>query len=286
MPAESRSSQILKRAAMRFAREAMELPGIALISRPMYRRYFSKPYEHGNIYHGVYTDYYEALLDAKRLSSDDLPASYDVDKATIMYRQQLLRLRACDYPTMYWIDQLIGNGARRIFDLGGHIGLAFYGFSRYIDYPSGLIWNVHDLDKVIQTGRSIATRRDPSGKLRFVQAPEAADGCDVLISTGALQYLEYSLPELLDRLIAPPRHVLFNLTPLHPTKSFFTLQNLGVAVCPYRVQSDAALVQQMAERGYQVRDRWELSERNLRIPFEPDYEVQAYYGIYFERQSV
>lgn len=44
MPAESRSSQILKRAAMRFVREAMELPGIALISRPMYRRYFSKPY--------------------------------------------------------------------------------------------------------------------------------------------------------------------------------------------------------------------------------------------------
>jgi len=286
MPAESSSSQILKRAAMRFAREAMELPGIASIGRPMYRRYFSKPYERGNIYHGIYSSYDEALLDAERLSSEDLPATYDVDKATIMYRQQLHRLRACDYPAMYWIDQLIGDGARRVFDLGGHIGLAFYGFGRYIDYPSGLIWNVHDLDKVVQTGRLIATRLDPTGKLRFVHVPEAADGCDVLISTGALQYLEYSLPELLNRLIAPPRHVLFNLTPLHPTKSFFTLQNLGVAVCPYRVQSDAALVQQMAELGYQVRDRWELSERSLRIPFEPDYEVSAYHGIYFERQSV
>lgn len=271
---------------VRLARRVMELPGLQSIGKPMYRNYFSKPYPHGHIYYGVYSNYEDALLDAERLSSEALPATYDVDQATVMYRQQLHRLRACDYPALYWIDRLIHAGARRIFDLGGHIGLAFYGFGRYIDYPAGLTWNVHDLDKVVQTGRLIAARRDMTGQLRFVHLPEAADGCDVLISTGALQYLEYSLPELLDRLIAPPRHVLFNLTPLHPTKDFFTLQNLGVAVCPYRIQSDEALVHAMAQRGYQVIDRWELPERHLRIPFEPEYDVQAYYGVYFERQGV
>ncbi|OZB67353.1 methyltransferase, TIGR04325 family [Stenotrophomonas acidaminiphila] len=287
MSAQSHAGQgRIKQAMVHLAREAMELPGLRSIAKPMYRHYFSKPYLHGNIYYGRYTRYEDALLDAERLSSEALPASYDVDQATVMYRQQLHRLRACDYPALYWIDRLIEAGARRIFDLGGHIGLAYYGFSRYINYPAGLTWNVHDLDKVVQTGRMIAVRRDPLGQLRFVHTAEAADGCDVLISTGALQYLEYSLPELLDRLIAPPRHVLFNLTPLHPTKDFFTLQNLGVAVCPYRVQSDEALVQAMAQRGYQVRDRWELPERHLRIPFEPEYDVHAYYGVYFERQAV
>lgn len=286
MSADSSSSHSLKRSIVRFAREAMELPGLSLLSKPLYRRYFSKPYLHGNIYHGIYASYEEALLDAKSLSSKELPATYDVDSATIMYRQQLSRLRACDYPTMYWIDRLIADGSRRIFDLGGHIGLAFYGFDRYIDYPADLVWSVHDLDKVVQTGRVIASRRDLSGRLRFVHIPEAADGCDVLISTGALQYLEYTLPDLLDRLVAPPRHVLFNLTPLHPTRSFFTLQNLGVAICPYRVQSSAVLVQQMAERGYQIRDQWELPDRNLRVPFEPGYAVEAYYGMYFELQKL
>jgi hypothetical protein len=40
--------------------------------------------------------------------------------------------------------------------------LAFYGFDRYIDYPADLILSAHDLDKVVQTGRVIASRRDLS----------------------------------------------------------------------------------------------------------------------------
>jgi hypothetical protein len=83
MSADSSSSHSLKRSIVRFAREAMELPGLSLLSKPLYRRYFSKPYLHGNIYHGIYASYEEALLDAKSLSSKELPATSIVRRSCI-----------------------------------------------------------------------------------------------------------------------------------------------------------------------------------------------------------
>ena len=105
---------------------------------------------------------------------------------------------------------------------------------------------------------------------------------DLLISTGALQYLPYSLPDLLSMLARRPRHVVFNLTPLHLQLSFFTLQNLGIAICPYRIGSLPQLVGEMAELGYQLRDQWELADRHVHIPFHEECNVQAYQGAYFE----
>src|SRR3546814_9716109 len=86
-------------------------------------------------------------------------------------------------------------------------------------------------------GRRWAQGHDAERQLSFTDSVEHADGQDILLSTGALQYLDYTLPELLQRLRRKPRHVLVNLTPMHPDRSFFTLQNLSIAICPYRVMS-------------------------------------------------
>lgn len=61
--------------------------------------------------------------------------------------------------------------------------------------------------------------------------------------------------------------MLFNLVPMHPERTYFTLQNLGTAICPYRVTGIAPLLVDMATLGYAIQDRWELPERALRIPF-------------------
>lgn len=261
----------------------MELPGISLISKPLYRQYFRRPYRQGNIYYGIYSDYDAALKQACRLASDLIPPTYDVDQASIMYRSQLTSLRACDYPALHWVQRILAEGGRAVFDLGGHIGVAYYGFERYIDYPLGTSWTVNDLPIVTAAGRALANRRDTFGRLHFADSPAAANGADLLICTGALQYLDYSLTELLDQLVDRPRHVLLNLTPLHPDRAFFTLQNLGIAICPYRVESRRELVIAMQDRGYRIWDEWRLSERQLKVPFEPDYDVDYYQGIYFVR---
>lgn len=87
--------------------------------------------------------------------------------------------------------------------------------------------------------------------------------------------------QLLQRLQARPRHVLVNLTPMHPTRSFFTLQNLSIAICPYRVMSVPDFTASMEALGYCMLDHWQSFERSLRIPFEPECTVDSYHGFHF-----
>ncbi len=261
------------------AMTAAELPGLQRLGRPLYRRYFRRPYYDGNAYCGVYDSYSQALAAAP----ETLPHTYDLQVAGRMYRSQLYQVRSCDYPVMHWLSLALGEGQRDIFDLGGHIGQAYYGFARYLQYPSDLRWRVHDVPAVMATGRLWARKHDPHARLSFAESPKDADGCDVLVTTGALQYLDYSLPELLQRLVRRPVHVLVNLVPMHPAHGYFTLQNLGIAICPYRVMCLRDFVEQMTALGYQATDHWELPERQLQVPFEPATRIECYHGFYFRR---
>lgn len=273
----------VREALARVVGETMELPVIRIFAKPLYERYFRRPFRRGNLYFGVYPSYEQALAKARHLASAKLPATYDVQEAAGKYLDQIQSLRACDYPAMFWLKHIMESGGRKVFDLGGHLGLAYYGFSHHIQYPTDLAWCVHDLPHVVTAGRALASARGVDGTLTFADRPQAASGCDLVFSTGALQYLPYRLPWLIDQLPEPPRHVLLNLIPLHADKSFFTLQNLGIAICPYRIESIGRLTSDMEARGYRVRDSWKL-DRCMRIPFEWDHAVENYGGYYFERR--
>lgn len=263
----------------RLAVRAAELPGVRVLGRPLYRHYFRRPYLGGNAYYGMYQSYAEALAATPATMSN----SYDVDAAATMYRGQFERVRACDYPAIHWLSRLMRDRIRDVFDLGGHMGQAYYGFRQYVDYPPDIRWRVHDVPAVMQAGRRWADEHDQLGGLRFAHDPAEADGSDLLITTGALQYLDYSLPELLRGLVRAPARIIVNLVPMHPQQGYFTLQNLGIAVCPYRVMCLPEFVADMADLGYSLADRWELEERHIRIPFEPKASIDAYHGMYFNR---
>ncbi len=262
----------------RIANETAELPGVRQLAMPLYRRMFSR-HRHGNAYMGVYPTYQAALDAAPRV----LPTSYDSQAAGELYRERLERVAVSDYPLMHWLTRLFATGQRQLFDLGGHIGISYYGFRRYLDYPSDLRWLVHDTPCVVEAGRQWATGHDQWRQLSFADTVDDADGRDVLISSGALQYLDYSLSELLDSLTRPPPHVLVNLTPMHPDRSYFTLQNLGAAICPYRIAAVPEFIDEMKALGYAVVDRWESFERHVRLPFEPRHSIDRYYGFYLQK---
>lgn len=255
------------------------------IARRLYLRRFRRPFGDDNSYYGIYRSFAEAAEAASGLSSNALPATYDVQAAGRAYRNQLSAIRVSDYPLLYWVSRLTEAGARNVFDLGGNIGVTYYGFGHYIDYPRDLRWQVHDVPVVMATGRKWAAEHDEARRLSFAEAPEMASSADILISTGALQYLEYTLPGLVQRLDRKPRHVLVNLTPIHPSRSYFTLQNMGFAICPYRIMSRDELVDGMQAQGYRLVDEWHSKERHLEVPFEPGYGIDNYSGFCFQRRD-
>lgn len=263
------------------ARDASELPILRTLTRPVRRRLFRRPFRLENDYYGVYDTYADAQVAARALSTRSLPATYDTDAAGRMYRDHLTRIRVSDYPLVYWLTRLFADGQRRVFDLGGHIGVSYYGFRDYVGYPADMTWTIHDMPAVMAAGAKWAVDHDPTRQLTFAGTPELADGHDVLISTGALQYLDYTLAQLLERLAHRPRHVLVNLTPMHPTRSYFTLQNLSIAICPYRVTAVEEFRDAVQALGYVTVDHWQSQERSLRIPFEPSCTVDAYHGFHF-----
>ena len=267
----------LRRAAI----EVGQLPGLRVLSEPVYRRLFRRPFQRNAQYYGVYDSYMEALAAAPAT----LPTGYDVAASGRMYRNYLEQIRVSDYPAVHWLSRLLASGQHRIFDLGGHIGLSYYGFRRYLDYPPGMRWLVHDVPAVVAAGREWADAHDPQGRLAFTVSSEDADGTDVLFTAGALQYLDYTLAELLQRLHHPPAHVLVNTVPMHPERGYFTLQNIGFAICPYRVACLPEFVAGIEALGYSVVDRWESFERHLEVPFEPDCDIDRYYGFYFARDG-
>jgi putative methyltransferase (TIGR04325 family) len=100
-----------------------------------------------------------------------------------------------------------------------------------------------------------------------------------LLTCGTLQYIEPSLSEMLGQLKTKPRHILINRVPFYDGEMFITLQNIGYAFCPYKIQNRAEFIASLASIGYELIDSWTLS-RSCYIPFHPERFVRNYYGFY------
>lgn len=274
-------SQLYAHKLRRVADELAELPLVRRFTKPIYRRLFQRRSVDGISYFGAFDSFAQALAHVPPTVASD----YNIEAAKHWYRERHDRIRVSDYPVVYWLSQLFASGQRSLFDLGGHTGVSYYGFRRYLTYPDDLRWMIHDTPAAMSEGREWAAEHDPHRQLVFADSPETADAQQILLSCGALQYLDYTLPELLAKLAAPPAHVLVNLVPMHPGKAYVTLQNMGVAICPYRVMAVPAFVADMEALGYRVIDHWESRERNLRVPFEPACTIGSYHGFYFRCEA-
>lgn len=263
------------------AMETLKLPTFAPLARRVYDRFFERQ-RTGNHYRGVYVSHAEAL----RAVPAKLRSSYDTDEAASRYRERTRQLSISDYPVLYWVSRLVDDGQRAIFDLGGHIGVAYYAYQRYRSFPADLRWTVSDLPKTMAAGRAWAAAHDSGGCLAFADDRRQVEKQDVLLVLGALQYFEFDFASWLTSLAHPPRHVIISLTPMHASEDFFTLQNMGFACVPYHVHSRPAFLQAMEGAGYRVVDEWRSDERECHIPFAHDYDVEGYSGFYLIKADV
>lgn len=248
------------------------------------RRQYDRRFEanrDANLFRGVF-DTFDA---AAKSAPPTLPLGYDHPGPAAMYLDRARKTYPTDYPMLFWLQKLLARGCTRFFDLGGHIGVSYYAYRRYLDYPAAMQWRVHDVPAVMEQGKRVASERDREKQLGFAERFEEADGMEVLMAQGSVQYLPETLAERLARLEAPPGHVLLNLTPLHERHSYFTLQGIGTAYCPYRVTAVGEFLAAYDALGYKVVDTWENPDKSCPIPFHADRSLDRYHGFYFRRAA-
>jgi putative methyltransferase (TIGR04325 family) len=254
-------------------RKAGGLPLVGGVLRRDYEERFANN-RFGNLFRGVYASFAEAQASVPPTR----PVGYDNTEAAAMYRDRTERVHPTDYPVLFWLDRLLPS-VRRLFEFGGHVGVAYYAYRRYLRAPEGLQWTVCDVPAVVEAGRALARERGAEG-LAFTTAPGEADGADLFFASGSLQYVEAPLAELLRPLARRPAHVVVNMTPLHPARTFVTLNSIGTAFCPYLVQGREAFVRGLEGLGYRLVDSWENPEKGCPIPFHPEHSLRGYTGMY------
>jgi putative methyltransferase (TIGR04325 family) len=229
-----------------------------------------------NLFRGIYTDFEAALSSAP----DTKDTGYDHAEPAKMYKDRLERIYPSDYPVIFWLEKAFKNGATSIIDFGGHVGVAYYAYQKYISYPDNLDWLVCDVEEVTQEGRRLAKRKEIKN-LEFTTDVNDGDGKDVFFASGSLQYMEKSLAEMLTDFKILPQHIIVNLLPVHDEEEFYTLQNIGFSFCPYHIFKKEEFVNSVKNLGYEIVDKWENPEKKCKIPFHEQHSLEHYSGFYF-----
>ena len=260
-------------AASKLVRGMEALPGIRHAGSALYEKRFARA-DDANLFRGVFRDYASALASAPA----GKPRGYDHEQPAAMYDLRRKLLAPSDYPALFWISRLLADGRRGVFDFGGHVGLLYYAFSRHLAMPADLRWTVCDVPAVCRRGEKLAEESGATA-LRFTDRFDGCRGHDVVFASGSLQYLQPSLAEMLIEADGRPRHLLVNLTPMHDSFDYWTLQNISTAFCPYHIVLRERFVGELVALGYRVVDRWINPDKGCLIPFHPDHSLSSYDGM-------
>jgi putative methyltransferase (TIGR04325 family) len=231
---------------------------------------------------GLFTNFAEAR--------NWLPANPEFDHSALATEYVNVRTKqvfAYDYPVMWWLERAFREGATRVLDIGGSVGVHFHAYRRYLEMPQDLSWRVVDVPAITVIGREIARRTTSTG-LSFVDdLNHALGGNDVWMAAGSLHYLEGVRPgNLLERCGVRPRHILLNKLPLYDGGDYVTAQNIGAGCfAPMYVYNRQRYIAEIESLGYTLRDQWQDHERSVYLPGYPARCFPTHSGLYFERSS-
>lgn len=197
--------------------------------------------------------------------------------------ERMHRVYAYDYPVMLWLQQAFDDGATSVIDIGGSIGVAYYGYAKYMKYPDALDWQVYEVPAICTLGRRIATAQG-ANPLGFVEALDPAGmDADVWMSAGAIHCIEDGQAHtLLARSKRKPKHIILNKLPLYAGEDFVSTQNIGEgSFSPHFVYNRERYIRNIEAEGYRLIDAWDVPERSLHVPGHPERSFRKYSGLYF-----
>ena len=231
-----------------------------------------------NLFLGVFETFEAAAASAPATR----PLGYDNPESAALYLKRL-RIDDYDYPALFWLARSLAEGLRGVADIGGSVGIKYFAFGKFLGLPPEMVWRVIEVPAVVQRGRAFAGERGVAGSLQFDDDVRAIDGLDILFASGSLQYLPLTLAQILAGLENKPRRIIVNTTPMHPKRNYFTLNSVGTAFCPYRVQHSETFIHSVSELGYRLRDEWRNVGKRMEIPFHPEESLDDYAGFCFDR---
>jgi putative methyltransferase (TIGR04325 family) len=232
--------------------------------------------DHPRIFTGIYPTYAAAAADIPPSRS----GGWNHDDASTLWVNKIDPVILSTYPVFFWLSQLLRQQSV-IVDVGGSIGLTYYGYRRYGELPPEVAWIIVELPKLCEVGRRIA-EREGATNLTFTDDLGDAPKCEILLSAGALQFMEHSIPGLLERLPSKPPYLLLNKLPVTPHEDCWTLENFGPAVSPQRLFNERKFLDYFAGHGYRLRDRWVVENLDCLIPFHPNHFIKHFSGFLFE----
>lgn len=232
--------------------------------------------------YGVFSSFAEArawLPTSKEFDQPVLSAEY--------VRIRMHRVFPYDAPILHWLDQAFRGGATSILDIGGSVGVHYYGYKDRLSYPAALQWRVFEVPAITQIGREIAARTGAKA-LSFVEtlAPQDLD-TNIWLTSGAIQYIETAQPDaLLSKCRRLPTHILFNKIPLYDGEDFVAAQNIGEqSFAPYFVYGRRQFVLNIERFGYRLIASWAVPERSLYLPGHPEKSFSNFSGLYFSLEG-
>lgn len=256
---------------------------------PIYRHWYMNrelrrflEHEEMHLHFGVFRDFAHARAWLPRSNEFDDEALVD-DYLNV--RTQ--RIFAYDYPVLHWLHRAIDEGARRVTDIGGSVGVHYIAYRRYLDYPASLGWQVLEVPAMARLGRALADKAGLDA-LSFSSTLAAGDTpADIWLAEGSIHYLEQGRPDtLLARARFRPRHLLLNKLPLYDGEDFVSTQNLGCGLfAPHHVYNRQGFIDGIEAAGYRLIDRWDVPERSFFLPGHPDKSFGWYSGLCFRVQD-
>jgi putative methyltransferase (TIGR04325 family) len=230
---------------------------------------------------GGFLGVFASFAEASAAAPANAKLGYDHVELAELYADRHAKVLPSDYPALFWLRHIF-ESAKSLFDFGGHVGVQFYSYRKYLTYPDGLRWTVLDVPAIVERGAALAAQRD-AHQLSFTTDFKNAAEHDVFFASGSLQYVETPFAQRLAALPRLPQHLLLNKTPLTNGEPFVTLQNVIHAYCPYAIFGRREFIGSLESLGYDLVDSWETPDMTCRLPLNPERSLEAYSGLYFRR---
>jgi putative methyltransferase (TIGR04325 family) len=229
---------------------------------------------------------YRGIFESNDQALAAIPKSWKVgfDHADLAqeYREQFnYELSLGQYPVLLRLQQLLQEG-NTVFDYGGNIGVNFFVYEQYVNYPRHLRWIVGELPALIQEGKKFAKEKNRS-EITFTNRFDDANGVEIFLASSSLHYIGELSPKIA-QLQYKPKHILINRSPFCEGPSFVTIQNGGIVFYPAYIFNRQQFQQSICDLGYELVDQWFDPSEPVAVPFHPEFLTLCYQGMYFRQR--